>query len=141
MITGSAPEARIAGEIAENLGPSVSVIAGRTDLPTLAAILKEAAVFVGPSTGPIHLAAAVGTPVVALFGPVRTTGPERWGPLGEAHTVFVPPVPPCNCNVNRCERGDCMDLITVEEVANAVGRVLAPTKARDGLRNRQDERQ
>jgi ADP-heptose:LPS heptosyltransferase len=125
VITGSSAEAPLADKLAAGMEAGVTVLAGRTDLETLAAILKSATVFVGPSTGPMHLAAAAGTPVVALFGPVRNTTPDRWGPLGEEHKVLMPPVPVCDCKVNQCRQGDCMDLIKVEEV---VAWVLAPTK-------------
>jgi ADP-heptose:LPS heptosyltransferase len=119
VVTGSSAEASKVGELIAGMRGPVAVIAGRTDLETLAAVLQMASVFIGPSTGPMHLAAAVGTPVVALFGPVRTTTPDRWGPLGDGHKVFAPPVPVCDCKVAQCQRGDCMDLITVEEVAQA----------------------
>ncbi|EYT48168.1 MULTISPECIES: glycosyltransferase family 9 protein [Kocuria] len=55
-------------------------LAGRTDLPGLAAVLDAAACVVVGNTGPAHLAAAVGTPVVSLFSPV--VPPERWAPWG-----------------------------------------------------------
>lgn len=129
VITGSSAEAPAADKLAAGMDAGATVLAGRTDLETLTAILKMATVFVGPSTGPMHLAAAAGTPVVALFGPVRNTTPDRWGPLGDGHKVLLPPVPVCDCKVNQCQRGDCMDLIKVEEV---VGWVLARTKPAKG---------
>ncbi|MFI7582398.1 glycosyltransferase family 9 protein [Kocuria sp. M1N1S27] len=55
-------------------------LGGRTDLPGLAAVLDAAACVVVGNTGPAHLAAAVGTPVVSLFSPV--VPPERWAPYG-----------------------------------------------------------
>jgi ADP-heptose:LPS heptosyltransferase len=117
VVSGSSDEHLLAETVIGNLDGVVRSIVGKTDLPVLAAILKHAGVFVGPSTGPMHLAAAVGTPVVALFGPVRTTGPDRWGPLGSGHRVFVPPVETCNCRVDRCRLGDCMAGIEPAQVA------------------------
>lgn len=61
-------------------GGTVLDLAGRTDLPGLAAVLEAAACVVVGNTGPAHLAAAVGTPVVSLFSPV--VPPERWAPWG-----------------------------------------------------------
>ncbi|MEX5298476.1 glycosyltransferase family 9 protein [Kocuria sp. CPCC 205292] len=61
-------------------GGTVLDLAGRTDLPGLAAVLDAAACVVVGNTGPAHLAAAVGTPVVSLFSPV--VPPERWAPYG-----------------------------------------------------------
>jgi ADP-heptose:LPS heptosyltransferase len=61
------------------------------DLPGLAAVLSHAACLVGNSTGPLHLAAALGRPVVGLYPRVRSLTPERWGPLGNGHAVLQPP--------------------------------------------------
>ncbi|MEX5301390.1 glycosyltransferase family 9 protein [Kocuria sabuli] len=61
-------------------GAAVLDLAGRTDLPGLASVLDAAACVVVGNTGPAHLAAAVGTPVVSLFSPV--VPPERWAPYG-----------------------------------------------------------
>ncbi len=125
VISGSESERELVEEIADGSGDRIHSIAGRTDLDVLAAVLKESRVFVGPSTGPMHLAAAVGTPVVALFGPVQTTGPDRWGPLGDGHRVFMPPVETCRCPVNECRQGDCMAMIDPGEVAAAVIAAMA----------------
>ena len=60
-------------------------LTGRTSLKVLAEVFRNADLVVCPDTGPMHLAAAVGTPVVALFGP---TAPWRTGPFGEGHVVL-----------------------------------------------------
>jgi hypothetical protein len=60
------------------------------DLPTLAATIKHAAVFIGCDSGPAHLAAALGVPTIALFGP---TDPDQWAPIGPAVLVIVPETP------------------------------------------------
>jgi heptosyltransferase-3 len=86
LVTGSDSEAALARQVAGDWGHS---IAGQTDLATLAALLSEAGTLVVGSTGPMHLAAACGLPVVALFSPLRTHAPSRWGPLGHEHTIFV----------------------------------------------------
>jgi lipopolysaccharide heptosyltransferase I len=61
-----------------------SVLAPPTDLPELASLLRRAALFVGSDTGPLHLAAAVGTRCVGVYGPTR---PEESGPYGLGHVV------------------------------------------------------
>lgn len=97
--------------------PAVDV-SGRTTLTMLAALYQQAALLVTTDTGPMHLAAAVDTKVVALFGP---TAPWRTGPYGKGHTVIrtAPPCSPCfkrQCDVHRCK---CMRDITVETVLAA----------------------
>ena len=56
----------------------------------LAALLSKAKLFLGNSTGPIHIAAAVGTFVVGLYSPVKVESPLRWGPLTDKKKIFVP---------------------------------------------------
>jgi 3-deoxy-D-manno-octulosonic-acid transferase/heptosyltransferase-1 len=98
-------------------------LAGQTSLKMLAAIYRHSALLVTTDTGPMHLAAAVGTPVVALFGP---TAPWRTGPFGDGHQV-VRTAPACSpCFKRRCDeyRCRCMTDITVEMVYSAVCQLL-----------------
>lgn len=67
---------------------SVQDLTGRTNLNQLAAVLKQCDLFIGGDTGPMHMAQAVGTQVIALFGP---TNPARLGPRGDSHiTIYHP---------------------------------------------------
>jgi ADP-heptose:LPS heptosyltransferase len=73
----------------------------------------------------MHLAAAVGTKVVAMFPPITACSPRRWGPWGKGHKVIVPKVPECRkCTEARCKVYDCMDKISVDEVVTAVKEVI-----------------
>ncbi len=86
VITGSPGEAARAARLASAMAPGTAVsLAGRLGLGDLAALLARARLVVTGDSGPMHMAAAVGTPVVALFGP---TWPERAGPWGEGHRVI-----------------------------------------------------
>jgi ADP-heptose:LPS heptosyltransferase len=139
LVTGSDSEQQVAADVVGETEDGIVSLAGATDLTTLAALLQQASVFVGPSTGPMHLAAAVGTPLVALFGPVRTTGPGRWGPLGTGHQVFLPPVETCDCRIDHCRVGDCMDMIDVQAVAQAALRTATGKRKADWPRGRADK--
>jgi ADP-heptose:LPS heptosyltransferase len=90
-------------------------------------LARRASVVIGADTGPVHLACAVGTPVVAVFGP---TDPARNGPFS-AHDLVVRRPPPCApCHRRRCPRHEgVMADITVEEVAAAVERRLGRARA------------
>ncbi len=111
-------------------GASVRDLVGATSLPQLVALERRARLFVGCDTGPMHVAAAVGTRAVALFGPAD---PRRTGPYGAGHVVVREPPPCAPCNRKTCNqpRHACMQDITVETVLAAVRRALGePAGAR-----------
>lgn len=96
----------------------VRSLVGRTSLRQLVALAGRARLFVGCDTGPMHVAAACRTPVVALFGPAD---PRRTGPWGDGHEVVRVPPPCAPCNRKTCNqaRHACMEDITVERVVAA----------------------
>ncbi len=96
-------------------------VAPPTTLLQLGALLGRSTVFVGADTGPLHLAAAVGTPTVALFGP---SNPHRNGPYGDGHMVLHRQLPCSNCYQRTCDHWECLPGIEVEAVVQAVGRLL-----------------
>jgi lipopolysaccharide heptosyltransferase II len=116
VVTGSKQEGEVAREIMAALGVTVPEIAGQTDLRTMAAVLSKASTVVANSTGPLHLAVAVGTDVVGLYPGKKIMSPVRWGPVGEGHQVIQPDTDPCKCPPGRCR---CMETITVDRVARA----------------------
>ena len=92
-------------------------LAGLTTLKMLAALYQKMVFVVSTDTGPMHMAAAVGTPVVALFGP---TAPWRTGPFGSGHQI-VRGGPECSpCFKRECKTIDCMELISVQQVIDAI---------------------
>jgi heptosyltransferase I len=99
-----------------------AVAAPPTTLGELVALLRAARLVLSGDTGPLHLAAALGTPVVGLFGP---TDPERNGPWAAAD-VTVSRIERCACVYQRRCRAErwCLDDVTVSEVAAAVARRL-----------------
>jgi ADP-heptose:LPS heptosyltransferase len=104
-------------------------IAPATTLMQLAALVSRCTVFVGGDTGPLHLAAAVGTPTVALFGP---SNPRRNGPYGKRHIVLHRQ-PRCDtCDQRTCGHGGSLPAIEVETVVRAVGKLLEKDEL-DGL--------
>jgi lipopolysaccharide heptosyltransferase II len=116
VVSGSQAEAIEIEQACRRLSIQVSMVAGDTDLRTLSAILEQARLVVSNSTGPLHLAAAVGTPVVGLYPGKRVMSPQRWGPVGDRHVVIQPTIP-CKCTGRSC---DCMKSIRPETVAKAV---------------------
>ena len=98
-------------------------LVGKTSLLQLAAVLKAAAVGVGPDSGPGHLAAAVGTPYVSIFGP---TSPMRTAPYGSEHLVVQSKVACAPCYKERCPGLGrlCMRLVSVEAVEEKLAEAL-----------------
>ena len=118
VITGSTHEKPYAESILKEAKTTKIVdLAGQTTLKDLACLYRQAAVVVTTDSGPMHIAAAVGTPVVALFGP---TDPRRTGPYGFGHTVIRKTLPCSPCFLKQCRTRECMEGITVEEVLEVV---------------------
>lgn len=123
VLLGAPGDMRFALDVLAGGAGDVVNLVGRTSLREVLAILERAVVVVGPDTGPMHIAAAVGTPVVALFG---ATSPNRSGPWGWHHLVVRDDVPCMPCYLLRCPIGRlCMERITPAMVLQRVDEVLA----------------
>lgn len=128
IITGGASERRLAEEIAEQMQATPLVIAGRTTLGALAAIMGQCELVIGVDSGPLHLAVSQGVPTVHLFGPVdhRTFGP--WGdPMKHLVVVSDRDCVPCNrleYRPEELEEHPCVRSITVHQVLRAAHSLL-----------------
>ena len=96
-------------------------LGGQTSLPELACIYRDALTVISTDSGPMHLAAATGTPVIALFGP---TDPARTGPYGTGHAIIRTGIPCSPCLLKKCPAPKCMEDITSERVFAAVEKML-----------------
>lgn len=128
VLTGSAAEReRFAGEApgAEVSGPEVVNLMGALNVRELMAVIGNSHAVVSGATGPAHMAAALGVPTVSLFDPRRNNLPTRWQPMGRG-VILRPDVPTCEkCVYEACAYWDCLDRITVEQVAIRVQEVAA----------------
>jgi heptosyltransferase-3 len=127
LVTGTAPESELTARVARLIGAEAVDLAGQLSLVQLAALLSRCALYVGSSTGPTHLAAAVGTPVIGLYSPLRSANPQRWRPLGTRVTVLQPAVDlVCpTCLGERCPYYHCMERhLSVEAAERAAVAVL-----------------
>jgi predicted lipopolysaccharide heptosyltransferase III len=115
LIGGSDRDQAAAAGIAAAARSKPITLAGRADLLTFAAVVKHCALFIGNDNGALHIAAAVGTPVVGLFGP---SDPREWGPRGDRVAVLYKGLDCRACFHPTCERGEanCMRQISVDEV-------------------------
>ena len=101
--------------------PSLNM-GGKTTLRDLAYLYQRSALLITTDSGPMHLAAAMGTPVIALFGP---TDPSRTGPYGKGHVVIRRELSCSPCFLKKCNSMECMSGITIEEVFHAVREKLS----------------
>lgn len=125
VFTGSHKEVPMVEAVCKGMKHSGHSVAGMTDFSTLASILQLARVVICPDSGPMHLAAAVGTPVVALFL-MKNDFPERWAPWGVPSTVVRPDSFPCRtwCTKESCPDFLCYQKLPVEEIVNAANHLL-----------------
>ena len=119
--TGGPEDRGVIEAILGGMSHPAANLAGRTGLKTLAWLYRRAALLVCTDTGPMHMAAAMGCPVVALFGP---TAPWRTGPYGPQHRVVRTGIACSPCFRKRCEERTCMRRITVESVFAEVAEAL-----------------
>lgn len=122
LVVGAEKDRPLGDEIIAAVSQEGGNLAGRTTPSELAAVLARCDLLIGIDSGPMHVAAAMGRPVVALFGP---TDPGRTGPQGEGHEIIHHPQPCGPCMTPRCADRPCMASITVEEVLAAATRALA----------------
>jgi ADP-heptose:LPS heptosyltransferase len=122
VVTGGPGERDLTALVAGDGGLDLG---GRTDFAGLADVIAGAECIVVGNTGPAHLAAAVGTPVVSLFAP--TVPPVRWRPWRVPHELLYVDVPCAGCRARECPvpGHPCLGGVAVEDVVAAVGR-LAP---------------
>lgn len=111
------------GWVAHGGGPVVN-LCGQLSPRESAAAIARAGLFLGHDSGPMHLAAAVGTPSVAIFAARNI--PRQWFPFGSKHAVVYHRVSCWGCGLETCveQQKRCLTSITVEEVLAAVRRVM-----------------
>jgi len=121
-VTGSAADQELAaGLVRQSRAPLVN-LAGSTSLAQLAGILRKTRLAVTTDTGAMHLAAALGTPVAALFGP---TAPWRTGPFGDGHQVVRLGLSCSPCFKRQCPDPRCLTDLTPEMIEDACEKILS----------------
>jgi len=119
-------DAVFAHEVAERMRHPAVNVAGRLSVAELVALLARCRLLISNDSGPVHIAAAVGTPVVALFGRNQAgLSPQRWGPLGGGHIVLQKDVGCVTCLAHNCDiEFRCLTSLSVDEVYQAALGVL-----------------
>ncbi len=129
VLTGNSNEADLVSKVQKAANNQCIRLDGELAIKELAAVLKRASLVIANSTGPLHLAVAVGSEVVGLYCPIIPCRPERWGPYGQLDSVIMPPIEGCTkCKSKNCKHENCMDLISVNQVFELVQQKLMSAK-------------
>ena len=126
-------------ELVRSKWPGHSVnLCGMLTVRETAAAIESASAYIGHDSGPMHLAAAVGVPCVAIFSARQLPG--VWFPFGSGHQVIYHNVPCRNCGLDKCEHYQkrCITSITVEEVLQAADKLLGPRRKWSDVRSIRD---
>lgn len=132
ILTGTAEEQalveRIHGQIDPAARAAVHCCAGLLPFPQFCALIARADLAITNNTGPMHVAAAVKTPVIALFA--LTNPPEQWGPWRVPHRQLYHDVPCRLCYSRVCPRGqECLRLVTPDAVVTAAEALLSAARS------------
>lgn len=127
VLTGGPAEVELVERLRAAMARPALSLAGQTSLAELAAVIAAADLLITNNTGPMHLAAGVGTPVVAPFA--LTNRPEQWGPWLVPHRLLFRTVPCAFCHQFVCPTDHaCLLGVAPEEVAEAAIDLLAATR-------------
>ena len=126
MIISGAVDQVFGNKVASLLDNRCLNLSGNTSVADVASVLKRARLFISNDSGPVHIACALGTPVIAIFGRSdRGLSPDRWGPSGKRDIVLHKDVGCDTCLAHDCRMGfRCLEAITVEEVLAAADEIL-----------------
>jgi len=122
IITGSKSESDLCKQF--EISESIINLSGQLDLSLLKALINRADLFISNSTGPMHIAAALGVHVIGFFPKILSCSQKRWGPYTEKKTIFIPTIDCSNCNREQCEKLDCMNSIDIGRVFDETKTVL-----------------
>jgi ADP-heptose:LPS heptosyltransferase len=117
IFSGSRDDRDLNGRVLSMMKEHALNWAGETTLKELAALAFHADLFIATDTGPMHVAAAAGTRVLALFGP---TAPWRTGPFGSGHIVLRTGIECSPCFKRECDSVRCMEAISVDGVMEKI---------------------
>ncbi len=122
ILTGSKNEIELCEKIKSS--NKVKNLAGKFNLDELTALISKSSMFISNSTGPIHIAAALGKYTVGFYPKIVSCSKERWSPYTNKKLVYEPQVDCKNCTREQCEKLNCMDSIDITKVYTEIKNVL-----------------
>ena len=98
------------------LTPRILNLAGKLNLSEMMALINKCSIFISNSTGPIHIAAALGKYTIGFYPRIPACSAQRWGPYTDKKVIFSPKIDCSDCTREQCERLDCMNSIEVNDI-------------------------
>jgi len=120
ILIGGKEDAKIGEYLKKILGSRVINFEGKTNIIESAALLERCKLYIGNDSGPLHLAASMGIPIIGIFS--ARDNPGKWDPLGENNIILRKDVDCAGCFLEECikEKNKCLEMIDVEEVFKSV---------------------
>jgi len=122
IITGSESEYELCKDF--EVSDNVINLSGKLNLSLLKSLINKASIFISNSTGPLHIAAALGVHVIGFFPKIPACSQKRWGPYTEKKSIFVPSIDCNDCTRKQCEKLNCMNSIDIGKVFDETKSIL-----------------
>jgi heptosyltransferase-2 len=127
VVLSGARDVQLAHEVAGKIKGGALDLSGRTSISQMASVLKRCSLFISNDSGPVHIASALGVPVISIFGRKQPgLSPRRWGPLGPKDVYLHKDAGCAQCLAHDCKKGfACLKAVTPEDVLSAAEAVLS----------------
>jgi len=126
LVIAGPKDISLADNVLKHMHQSACNLAGKISVSQLASILKRCQLFISNDSGPVHIASAVGTPVISIFGRnQKGLSPNRWGPVGKKDKILHKEVGCIECLAHNCNKEfACLKAITVDDVLKVADEIL-----------------
>ena len=126
LVIAGPKDMHAAQEVLKNMRHPALNLAGKISVSQLASVLKRCQLFISNDSGPVHIASAVGTPVISIFGRnQKGLSPLRWGPVGERDKILHKEVGCIECLAHNCIKDfACLKAIIIDDVVAAADEIL-----------------
>jgi len=123
LVIAGPKDLALSGDVIKHMHHPAANLSGKTSVSQLASILKRCNLFISNDSGPVHIAASVGVPVISIFGRnQKGLSPKRWGPTGKKDKVLHKEIGCIECLAHNCTKEfACLKAISVDEVVNIAG--------------------
>ncbi len=123
LVIAGPKDLALSGDVIKHMHHPAANLSGKASVSQLASILKRCNLFISNDSGPVHIAASVGVPVISIFGRnQKGLSPKRWGPTGKKDKVLHKEVGCIECLAHNCVKEfACLKAISVDDVVNIAG--------------------